>query len=261
MKKTAAVLSVLSLVPVIVLSGESDVVKRIWTADLEPFETERFIKPETCGECHVDIYDMWDGTMHSNALDDPLFVAATKLFASTATHPGEREDAEHCVACHNPIAYRSGRIKGSSDDYSNVDDITRRSITCDLCHTVNDIVMAMNASFNTAPGHGEDDPGVKRGPRDDAAPVFHRAEYSEIHTSSEFCGACHNVTHLWYMTRLEGTYDEWFHSPYNSADPGRVVTCQDCHMRQSPGNPSTGMTERPDYPGASAVMGEERPHI
>jgi len=199
--------------------------------------------------------------MHSNALDDPLFVAATELFVNAAVHPGEREDAEHCVACHNPTAYRSGRIKESSSDYSNVDDITRRSITCDLCHTVDEVVTAANASFNTDPGDGEEAPGVKREPRDDAEPVFHRAEYSEIHTSSEFCGACHNVTHLWYMTRLEGTYDEWFHSPYNSADPGLAVTCQDCHMRQSPGNPSTGMTGRPDYPGASAVMGEERPHI
>jgi len=63
------------------------------------------------------------------------------------------------------------------------------------------------------------------------------------------------------MTKLEGTYDEWYNSPYNSPDPGKRVVCQDCHMRQAPGLPSTGMTERPDYPGKSADMGRERPHI
>jgi len=32
-------------------------------------------------------------------------------------------------------------------------------------------------------------------------------------------------------------------------------------MRQASGHPSTGMTVRPDYPGKSAGMGKERPHI
>jgi len=83
----------------------------------------------------------------------------------------------------------------------------------------------------------EDDPGVSGGRRDDAAPMYHEAAYSEIHTSAIICGTCHNVTHLWYMTKLEGTYDEWYHSPYNSADPAKRVVCQDCHMRQAPESP------------------------
>ena len=176
-------------------------------------------------------------------------------------NPGEREDAEHCVACHNPVAYRSGQIKGSSDDYDKVDEVTKNSIFCDMCHTIDEIVRTSNASFNTDPGNGEDEPGIKRGPHDEVVSMYHDSEYSKIHTSSELCGSCHNVTHLWYFTKLEGTYDEWYHSPYNTLDPNEKVTCQDCHMRQAPGKPSTGMTERPDYPGTSASMGEERPHI
>ncbi|MFC1540871.1 cytochrome c554 family protein [Candidatus Latescibacterota bacterium] len=130
-----------------------------------------------------------------------------------------------------------------------------------MCHSINEIVELHNASFNTDPGEGEDNPGVKRGPRDDAEPMFHEAMYSEIYTSPRICGTCHNVYHLSYITKLEGTYDEWYNSPYNSADESEVVACQDCHMHQSPGNPSTGMTERPDYPGTSAMMGKERPNI
>lgn len=260
MKRNSIVLFVFVIVSS-ALYGDVPEIKDYWNTGLKDFRREGFIKPDVCGQCHDEIYDMWNGSMHSNAIIDPLFVAASKLLLKGVENSGEREDAEHCVACHNPIAYRSGQIKGSSDDYSNVDDVTRHSISCDMCHTVDEIVKLRNASFNTDPGNGEDDPGVKRGPHDQVESMFHDSKYSKIHTSSEICGTCHNVTHLWYITRLEGTYDEWYHSPYNSLDPEEKVTCQNCHMRQSLGKPSTGMTQRPDYPGTSASMGEERPHI
>ena len=241
--------------------GDTSAIDSMWFEGLKPFRREAFISPDVCGRCHGDIHEMWDGSMHSSAFDDPLFRAASKLLIKDVKTEGERADAEHCVACHNPVAYRSGQVRGTSDNYDNVDEVTRNSLFCDVCHSITEIVHTTNTSFNTEPGNGEDDPGVKQGPRDDAAPMYHEAAYSEIHTSAIICGTCHNVTHLWYMTKLEGTYDEWYHSPYNLADPGKRVVCQDCHMRQAPGKPSTGMTERPDYPGTSADMGPERPHI
>lgn len=231
------------------------------THSAESFRSERFISPEVCGSCHTDFFDMWFGTMHSQALNDPVFRAATKLFITEVENEGERADAEHCIACHNPIAYRSGEISGTSADYDNTNEVTKFAISCDLCHTISEIVEIHNAAFNTDPGNGPDDPGTKRGPRKDAEPLYHEAAYSDIHVSPEICGACHNATHLSYGTKLEGTYDEWYDSPYNADDPSDVVPCQDCHMRQTKGNPATGMTERPDYPGRSTPMGKERPHI
>ena len=255
------VLCIALVIPAVISQSEPGDLDEIWFSELKPYDNARFISPDTCGMCHDEIHDMWDGSMHANAIRDPLFVAASKLLITQVENEGERADANHCVACHNPIAYRSGQISGVEDDYSNVDEVTRHSISCDLCHSVDEVVMTMNASINATPGEGEDDPGEKRGPRDDAQPMFHEAVYSEIHTSAEFCGACHNVTHLSYYTRLEGTYTEWYHSPYNNADSEQRVVCQDCHMRQAPGNPATGMTGRPDYPGSSAMMGKERDHI
>ena len=254
--KTSTIFAILIAASLILRGGlsESD------TA-LKPFAAGKFISPDVCGQCHDSIHGMWEHTMHSFAMDDPLFRAATKMFVKEASHAGQAGDAEHCVGCHNPIAFRSGQIKGSSDDYSKTDKVTARAISCDLCHSINEIVANMNAMFNTEPGNGEDSPGVKRGPRNDAEPMYHEAAFSEIHTKSEICGTCHNVTHTWYKTKLESTFDEWHDSPYNSSDPSKIVTCQDCHMRQSPGKPSTGMTERPDYPGVSAESGKERPNI
>jgi hypothetical protein len=59
---------------------------------------------------------------------------------------------------------------------------------------------------------------------------------------------------------LELTYDEWKNGPYNTGNPETTVNCQDCHMRQRPGFPSTGKTERPDNPGRSADNGPTRKH-
>ena len=111
------------------------------------------------------------------------------------------------------------------------------------------------------PGQGEDEPGIKYGPFDDAEPDFHEAEYSKLHTESEFCGTCHNVKHVVFGTDLETTYTEWKNSPYNSKDPQQKITCQGCHMYQRPGIPATGSTLRPENPGTATDYSDERPHI
>lgn len=238
-----------------ILAGEYD------PEGLKPFPPDHFIEPGQCAICHDEIHEMWDGSLHSKAIEDPLFVAASKLFYTETDDPGERADGKHCVACHNPIAFRSGLVPGSSHDYSKAEGPSAFSISCDFCHSVNEIVEVKNAYMNTDPGT-EDEPGIKRGPREEAVSTYHETAFSDIHTSSVICGVCHNVTHLSHLTKLEGTYDEWYASPYNVADASKRVNCQDCHMRQTPGNPSTGMTERPDYHGeSSAMMGVERPHI
>jgi hypothetical protein len=98
------------------------------------------------------------------------------------------------------------------------------------------------------------------GPLKDATSDFHPSKYSELHTKSEFCGLCHNVSHAANKLPLELTYDEWKNGPYNTGNPETTVNCQDCHMRQRPGFPSTGKTERPDNPGRSADNGPTRKH-
>ena len=120
----------------------------IYEKGLKPFERRGFISPKVCGQCHDGIFDMWEGTMHAGAFDDPLFRGASKLLVNETEHPGELKDAEHCVSCHNPIAFRSGQIKGSSDDYRKTDEVTKYAVSCDLCHSINEIVMTMNAMFN-----------------------------------------------------------------------------------------------------------------
>jgi len=118
-----------------------------------------------------------------------------------------------------------------------------------------------NNGLVLSPGHGEEDPGVKQGPFDDASSDFHETAFSSLHTDSRICGTCHDVKHAVFGTDLETTYTEWKNSPYNSPDPEKRITCQGCHMFQRPGVPATASTARPENSGTCADDGPERPHI
>ncbi len=65
----------------------------------------QYIDPATCKGCHPDIFAQWNGGMHSSALQDPVFQAATKLFLDAANKTGNQgyiEEAKSCTRCHTP---------------------------------------------------------------------------------------------------------------------------------------------------------------
>ena len=223
---------------------------------------DQLSKPSTCGGCHSDIYSQWKGSVHANAFKDPIFQKATKLFLSQSQTEGQLEEARSCVRCHIPLGHLSKEIETTDVEYSSVTLDTRSGIFCDFCHSVKACAGIGNGSFIVDTGLGADDKRVKWGPRDDAlTPDFHNTTYSELHTKSEICGMCHDVTHTMNGLPLERTYTEWREGPYNTGDPQTTVYCQDCHMRQLPGKPATGSTERPDNPGTSAFGGKQRDHV
>jgi hypothetical protein len=148
-----------------------------------------------------------------------------------------------------------------SDDLSKTPEIATLGIQCDYCHSAESITKIHNNGLVLKPGHGEDDPGVKFGPFDDAVPDYHEARYSKLHTEAEICGTCHDVKHVAFGTNLETTYTEWKNSPYHSKDPAKNIPCQGCHMYQKPGIPATGSTDRPENPGSAADGSVDRPHI
>ena len=118
-----------------------------------------------------------------------------------------------------------------------------------------------DAGYEVEAGGGEDNPSTMLGPFKDSDSPYHPTKYSELHTKSDFCGLCHNVSHAGNHMPIEQTYNEWKNSPYNTGKPETTVHCQDCHMRQKPGIPSTGKTKRPDNPGKACDMGPDREHI
>lgn len=226
-----------------------------------PLTQDRFISPDTCGDCHTEIFSQWQNSMHSRSHDEPVYALVSQFLLKGLTDKGEIEESESCVKCHTPVGYITGYPKKTSDDMSKVSVLAARGIQCDYCHSATGATKMRNNGLMISPGHGEDDPGIKRGPYKDSEPDFHEAAYSEFHTRAGICGTCHNVSHVAFGTKLETTYDEWKNSPYNSPDPARTVACQDCHMLQRPGIPATGETRRPANPGTAVDGGPERDQV
>jgi len=220
-----------------------------------------FLDAQVCGGCHGVIYEEWNGSLHSLATRDPIYMRAAKLFLSQAKNPGELAEAESCVKCHAPLAVVAGKIEGVSGEITGLEGVLAQGVSCDFCHSVEKALGIGNAQYGIAPAPARGGPGAKFGPRRDSESPFHGTSFSALHRSAEFCGMCHDVSHVANLLPIERTYTEWVSSPYNTGEVATSVICQHCHMRQSEGTPATGMTERPRRPGKAAVMGPEREHV
>lgn len=178
--------------------------------------------------------------MHANAYIDPVYQKEDAM----ASNDTDGLTDEFCIKCHSPIGFLTGEILPA--DRSNMGEISKKGVQCDFCHVVT-AVSGINGAFDVAPGK------VKRGPYDDSTPMYHTAEFSELHKSAKFCGGCHNVFHPVNNLPIEMTYDEWKESPYNTGDPETSTPCQHCHMTH-------GITHFEANPGTVAVGGPERDH-
>ncbi len=218
----------------------------------------QFFSPISCGACHPEIFKMWSGSTHANAWRNPLFQALYNLGKKTAEGESQKRNIESCVRCHFPIGHSSGEVNLPLED-------EKGGVICDFCHSVKATTGIGNAPYILSPGNAEAmEGGTKYGPFNDSPDTIHKNQYSELHTRSEFCGGCHDVSHAGNDLPIEQTYTEWRQGPYNTTDPKTTVHCQDCHMRQRPGFPSTGSTDRPDNPGLASpeiMGGKKRPHI
>lgn len=236
------------------------------TEDHEMFEfkklkVEQFIKPEVCAGCHSEIFTQWNGSMHSKAFIDPLWRTSTKLFFKEVASDDQFLEMKACVKCHTPLGFRSHSITSPADDYEKLAELPAQGIFCNWCHNISKVKNLGDARYEVEPGGGEGDPSTMLGPFKDSDSPYHPTKYSELHTTSDFCGLCHNVSHAGNHIPIEQTYNEWKNSPYYTGKPETTVHCQDCHMRQRPGIPATGKTNRPDNPGKACDTGPERPHI
>jgi predicted HNH restriction endonuclease len=210
-----------------------------------------FTDPEECGGCHSEIYNQWNGSMHSFAMVDPVFLALWRL----GNQETDGFTEKLCSGCHSAIGVATMEI-GSGADLS---EIAKKGVQCDVCHSI-----AGTNYKDTRPGEPHNatiilDPGdVKRGPFKDSESDFHETEYSELHTKSELCANCHHVFHPISNFPIERTYDEWKRSVYAQND----IQCQDCHMVPVEFMQETARTlKKQKNPGKAVDGGPEREHI
>lgn len=177
---------------------------------------EAFPASTTC-VCHQDLADTWKNSMHAKAISDPVY-QAKKAEANEAT---DGQLGQFCDTCHAPGATMTGEIAAGGALSAG----TGEGVNCSWCHQVSG--MAEGEPGNTS--HMVSPVGVMRAQiKDPKSP--HQGQYSELHTSSKFCGGCHNVNHPVNGMHLESTYREWEAGPYAAEG----TQCQDCHMSASP---------------------------
>lgn len=173
-----------------------------------------FLPSTGCG-CHAPLVSAWSPSMHAQAIVDPVFLVKV----SEAQAEVGDDVATFCKRCHSPI----GNMTGDSDGVASA--VAGEGVTCMFCHQVTGLDgPPANTGFLL-----QTDLTRRAQITDPAAP--HAAAYSELHTTAEFCGGCHNVNHPSNGTHLESTYAEWVESPYAAAG----TVCQDCHMSSGPG--------------------------
>jgi hypothetical protein len=182
--------------------------------------SEQYWPASTCRECHVKIFDQHSQSMHSRSFDDPVFQAQyfRELLPKINSDAGLASDAEGCIACHSPVTYSMGNklVKSTSEVLSE-----SSGVTCDFCHT-------LKSYSDDKPGSGNyvSVPAKQKlGPFNSESNWHH--VYSELHTKSEFCAICHNMTNRFGL-EIKSTFTEWKSSSYAEKD----IQCQDCHMSE-----------------------------
>ncbi|MCY1403913.1 hypothetical protein D9M71_191090 [compost metagenome] len=203
-------------------------------------KVQDFDDAKVCGACHTEIYRQWRSSMMAQSWDEPVYRALLK-HASEAT--GGKVD-NFCTGCHTPIGLTTGQIN-SAVNRSSIEDSAKNhpmpGVDCETCHNISTRTGLDNGAYVLSPrAHGKP---TKFGPRKDAVSPYHDTVYSALHTRSDFCATCHNVTHPFSSVAVERTYDEWLESPYSLEGE----TCQNCHM--------------PSYAGKAAIMGPDREKV
>ncbi len=194
-----------------------------------------FEDPDTCERCHPKHVEQWSISNHAYGAIDPVFIAMSKM-GQQAT---KGKLGQFCVQCHAPIGFVRNEVpvKETSDgifeqDLSALSEIAQKGVSCDVCHSITDVLEPHNARMSMTPN------GIKLGTLIDPVPTeAHASSFNELLGQSEVCAPCHNVINP-KGALLEETFDEWSKSKFAIPGPDEK-TCQDCHMPASMGQAAT----------------------
>jgi hypothetical protein len=173
-----------------------------------------------CYVCHagynaaVEPGANWEGSMMSQAMRDPLFLATMVIAEQDAPSAGDL-----CLRCHTPGGWMEGRSVDTQGGLITAKD--RQGIQCDYCHRLVDLnyvegvsppedqdLLAGLVPLPLQYGNGQhvaDPSPLKRGPFSDAV-ASHEVAESPFHTSSNICGTCHDVSNPVFMNVGPGDY-------------------------------------------------------
>ena len=181
--------------------------------------------------CHEDHYNEWFSSNHSYATKSPLFFSCKEQVKNNYPNAGEK----FCMQCHSPVSYLTGEdtsLYETVEDFqnSNLDEVIKDGIGCDICHTITGLSQTVytednlfaNAEYKMYP-LGNIKFGSIQEPEENS---FHASYYLPTYKSSQMWLPCHDL--VVRDIEAEITFTEWNRIPGFSMFGG--VSCQECHM-------------------------------
>jgi Tfp pilus assembly protein PilF len=217
-----------------------------------------FMDSERCGECHKDIYQQWNSSMHHFASFNNQFYRKSIEYMQDVN--GTRS-SKWCAGCHDHAVFFNGRFDKPIREQIDTPE-AQAGLGCMSCHAIVHVGSSMgNADFRVEypPLH---ELASSRNRYIRAIDYFmtylnpkpHKGTFMKPfmrEQSAEFCASCHKV-HLdvpvnnYRWVRGFNDYDNWQASGVSGQGarsfyyPPKTSTCADCHMplvkSQDPGN-------------------------
>jgi tetratricopeptide (TPR) repeat protein len=207
-----------------------------------------FMDSKVCAECHKDIYDQWNSSVHHFAsFNNQFYRKAIEYMQDVAgTKP-----TKWCAGCHDHAVFFNGRFDRPIKEQIDTPE-AQNGLGCLSCHAIAHVDSSMgNAGFvveypklhELASSHN---PWIRKADKflTYLNPKPHRRVMLKPfmrEDSAEFCSSCHKV-HLdvpvngYRWLRGFNDYDNWQASGVSGQGarsfyyPDKSMTCADCHM-------------------------------
>jgi tetratricopeptide (TPR) repeat protein len=235
-----------------------------------------FMDSKLCGECHQDIYQQWNSSVHHFASFNNQFYR--KSIEDMQRIQGTTQPSKWCAGCHDHAVFFNGRWEKPIKDQINTPE-AQNGLGCVSCHSISHVDGSVgNGGFTIEypPLHelaSSKNPWLRRVndlfTRLDPGP--HRRTFLKPfmrNSSAEFCSTCHKV-HLdvpvnnYRWLRGFNDYDNWQASGVSGQGarsfyyPAQTSTCNDCHMPKvksnDPGN-RDGYVHSHRFPAANTAV-------
>lgn len=192
--------------------------------------------PKDCAECHREIYEQWEHSMHAHALTSPVMVAQSNQVTRTILADAESPDPKRiCVNCHSPLGTELAQqeiLPYPGGKHGN------QGVTCLVCHQFKGETRPVGGAYTDGIIGGIERGRVMYGPFAGAVGnPYHSSKLSPVLSPDPYliCQNCHNVAvdrngndriDVGPDLVLQTTQLEYLEYREN----GGQATCGDCHM-------------------------------
>jgi hypothetical protein len=235
-----------------------------------------FMDSKTCGECHKDVYEQWERSMHHFASFNNQFYRKSIEYMQSVVGP---QPTKWCAGCHDHAVFFNGRFDKPIADQIDTPE-AQAGLACTSCHSIVRVDSSMgNGGFTIEypPLHelaNSKNPYMRKFDRfmTYLNPEPHRRSFMKPfmrQDASEYCSACHKVhldvpvnNYRWF--RGFNDYDNWQASGVSGQGarsfyyPGTPSTCVDCHMpsvkSDDPGRHADGTVHSHSFAAANTAV-------